>query len=70
MNDTLRLALEQHQQGFLDQAAQLYLKVLSRQPNHRAVAKTTSAARAPSPMGGHDHEPWAGRPRLASRCEL
>jgi hypothetical protein len=29
MNDSFRLALKQHQQGFLDQAAQLYLKVLS-----------------------------------------
>ena len=34
MNDSFRLALEQHQQGFLDQAAQLYLKVLSREPEH------------------------------------
>jgi hypothetical protein len=25
MNDSFRLALEKHQQGFLDQAAQLYL---------------------------------------------
>jgi tetratricopeptide (TPR) repeat protein len=34
MNDPFRLALEQHQQGFLDQAAQLYLQVLARQPHH------------------------------------
>jgi len=34
MTDPFRLALEQHQQGFLDQAAQLYLQVLARQPNH------------------------------------
>ncbi len=34
MNDSFRLALEKHQQGFLDQAAQLYLKVLSRGPEH------------------------------------
>jgi tetratricopeptide (TPR) repeat protein len=34
MNDSSRLALEKHQQGFLDQAAQLYLKVLSRGPEH------------------------------------
>jgi tetratricopeptide (TPR) repeat protein len=34
MNDSFRLALENHQQGFLDQAAQLYLNVLSREPEH------------------------------------
>ncbi len=34
MNDSFRLALEKHQQGFLDQAAQLYSKVLSRGPEH------------------------------------
>jgi tetratricopeptide (TPR) repeat protein len=34
MNDSFRLALEKHQQGFPDQAAQLYLKVLSREPEH------------------------------------
>jgi hypothetical protein len=28
MNDSFRLALEKHQQGFLDQAAQLYLGLL------------------------------------------
>jgi tetratricopeptide (TPR) repeat protein len=34
MNDPFRLALKHHQQGFLDQAAQLYLNVLARQPGH------------------------------------
>jgi protein O-GlcNAc transferase len=34
INDSFRLALEKHQQGFLDQAAQLDLKVLSREPEH------------------------------------
>ena len=34
MNDSFRLALEKHQQGLLDQAAQLDLKVLSREPEH------------------------------------
>jgi hypothetical protein len=34
MNDSFRLAQEQHQQGFLDQAAQLYVKVLGHQPDH------------------------------------
>src|SRR5438270_626113 len=32
MNGSFRLALEAHQQGFLDQAARLYLKVLGREP--------------------------------------
>ena len=34
MNDSFRLALEKHQQSFMEQAAQLYLKVLSREPEH------------------------------------
>ena len=34
MNDSFRLALEKHEQGLLDRAAQLYLKVLSREPEH------------------------------------
>ena len=34
MNDSFCLALEKHQQGFPDQAAQLDLKVLSREPEH------------------------------------
>jgi hypothetical protein len=34
MNDSFRLALGQHQQGFLGQAAQLYLKLLGPQPDH------------------------------------
>ena len=31
MNDSVRLALEKHQQGLPDQAAQLYLKVIGRE---------------------------------------
>ena len=34
MNDSFCLALEKNQQGFPDQAAQLDLKVLSREPEH------------------------------------
>ncbi len=34
MNDSFRLALEKHQQGFPDQAAQLDSKVFSREPEH------------------------------------
>ena len=34
MNDSFRLALEKRQPDFLDQAAQVYLKVLSRGPEH------------------------------------
>jgi hypothetical protein len=34
MNDSSRLAPEKHQRGFPDQAAQLDLKVLSREPEH------------------------------------
>jgi glycosyltransferase involved in cell wall biosynthesis len=34
MDDSSRLALENHQQGLLDQAAHLDLKVLSREPGH------------------------------------
>jgi|SRR5579864_5714675 len=34
MNDSFRLALDNHQQGLLDQAAQLYLEVLGREPEH------------------------------------
>jgi tetratricopeptide (TPR) repeat protein len=34
MNDSFRLALEKHQRGLLDQAAQLYETVLGREPEH------------------------------------
>ena len=44
MNDSFRLALEKHQQGLLDQAAQLDLKVLSRELSTTTPTRSPAAA--------------------------